>query len=196
MQKAQYTDVNNAPGQHGMESNRLDIVHPLTGNSSSASEDTGRQYRHALGRFATGVAVVTADSGEGPVGMTINSFSSVSLDPALVLWSVGKRSGLYKSFTEASHFAIQVLAETQYEEAMEFTRNAQAFADDRWHIGEDRVPLSHAALARFECQLEALHEGGDHTIIVGRVLRFSQQSGSPLVFTAGEFGTFAANAAK
>lgn len=196
MQKAQLTELKTAHEQYYREPDRLDFVTPLPNEAICPSEGTVRQYRHALGRFATGIALVTADSNKGPVGMTINSFSSVSLDPALVLWSVAKHSGRYKLFTEARHFAIQVLAENQYQEAMDFTKDAQAFSSDNWLIGEDNVPLSNSALARFECKQEAVYEGGDHTIIVGRVLRFSQRSGNPLVFAAGEFGCFAAHTAK
>lgn len=173
----------------------LGAGYQLHSDTEKPSAETERQYRNALGRFATGVTLVTANSDDGPVGMTVNSFASVSLDPALVLWSVDKKSGRYESFVAAPHFAIHVLAEDQHQAAMDFARDAHAFTSDDWSIGANNVPLSKNALTRFECALEAVHDGGDHSIIVGRVLRFSQRQDLPLIFMAGEFGTFAARPA-
>ena len=154
------------------------------------SDDNKRLYRDALGKFATGVTVITTRTAEGPVGMTVNSFASVSLDPALVLWSVAKSSGRYEVYRKARHFAIHVLREDQAELALDFAKNADAFDNCEWRDNEFGVPLLRHSLARFECVQEATHEGGDHTIIIGRVIGFSKQDGKSLVFASGSFGAF------
>lgn len=189
----QYMDSQYRDGK-SLEVDSLDEGIPVNNDATHSSSDSARQYRDALGRFATGVTLVTTNSADGRVGMTVNSFASVSLEPALVLWSVNKKSGRYETFRDAQHFAIHVLAQCQTQEAMDFSRDAYAFDSDEWFTGENNVPLAKRALARFECVKEAVYDGGDHSIIVGRVVRFSQRQGSPLVFTAGEFGTFAARA--
>lgn len=194
----QCTQLKDLADNRDPEMPEIDILgsgHPLHNTAAKPSAETERQYRDALGRFATGVTLVTANSADGPIGMTVNSFASVSLDPALVLWSVDKKSGRYESFVTAPHFAIHVLAENQHQAAMDFAREAQAFNAEDWYTGEDNVPLAKKALSRFECALEVVHDGGDHSIIVGRVLRFSQRQDLPLVFMAGKFGTFTAHPA-
>ena len=165
-----------------------DTTESQSTNTLSAEET--RQYRNALGKFSTGVAIVTAHTSEGPIGITINSFASVSMSPALVLWSVAKHAGRYDVFKDASEFSIQVLAEDQYEEAMHFAKNADEFDTNSWHLQDGKPPISKSALASFECDREVTYDGGDHTIVVGRVKRYSQRTGNPLIFSAGEFGTF------
>lgn len=142
--------------------------------------DTARAFRDALGAFATGVTVVTTDGHEGPVGITANSFSSLSLDPPLVLWSPARSSRRFPIFAEAPRFAIHVLAAGQEEVARHFTRQPDL-------PPEGLGPV----LARFDCARHAVHEGGDHAIGVGRVLRVWHAPGAPLVFHAGRFGGFA-----
>ena len=159
-------------------------------NAVETSVEHERTYRNALGRFATGVTVVTCNTSQGPVGMTANSFASVSLNPALVLWSVAKKSGRYEVYKNARHFAIDVMRDDQKELALDFARNARAFETCSWEHGDHQVPLLQNCLARFECVLEASHDGGDHTILIGKVLRFAQSAGNPLVFSGGEFGKF------
>jgi flavin reductase (DIM6/NTAB) family NADH-FMN oxidoreductase RutF len=156
------------------------------------SLENKRLYRDALGKFATGVTVVTARTDKGPVGMTANSFASVSLDPALVLWSVDKSSGRYEVFRDAKHFAIHILREDQSELALDFAKNADAFSNCEWRDNEHGVPLLRHSLTRFECDLETTHDGGDHTIIIGRVTGFSKQDGNSLIFASGKFGAFSA----
>ena len=163
---------------------------PPTPRREELSAEAAREYRNALGKFSTGIAIVTAATSEGPIGITINSFASVSISPALVLWSVAKHAGRYDVFKHASEFSIQILAERQYEEAMLFAKKANDFDADAWQLRNGKPPLSNAALANFECEHEVTYDGGDHTIVVGRVKRFSQRAGKPLVFSAGEFGTF------
>lgn len=147
-------------------------------------------FRHALGAFATGVCVVTTIGPDGPVGMTINSFASVSLDPPLVLWSALKSSGRYAAFAGAENFAINVLTANQRDIAAGFTRPGDAFEGLDWTLSDKGMPLVDNALAAFECRLEAQHEGGDHTILIGHVLRAHHGTGAPLVFQGGSFGGF------
>ena len=106
-----------------------------------APQDDPRAYRMALGSFATGVTVVTAASAEGPVGITANSFASVSLDPPLVLWSPAKDSNRYEYFGPAEHFAIHVLDAHQQRICDAFTRDKAAFSGLDWHEGAHGVPL-------------------------------------------------------
>ena len=148
-----------------------------------------RAYRDCLGRFATGVTVVTAATADGPVGITANSFASVSLDPALVLWSPAKGSARFDVFTGASHYAIHVLAAEQTGLARHFARTG-AFGDVPALPGPQGVPLLEGALARFVCRREAVHDAGDHAIVVGRVLEAGQRAGDPLVFLGGAYGAF------
>ena len=146
-----------------------------------------RGFRDALGRFATGVTVVTANSEAGPVGITANSFTSVSLDPPLVLWCPARSSARFRHFHDAAHFAIHVLDSQQQRICDGFTRAADAFAALDWSAGPGGVPLIDGCLARLECRREAVHDGGDHAIVVGRVERASYRDGLPLLFQAGRF---------
>lgn len=142
--------------------------------------DTQRAFRDALGAFATGVTVITTDGPEGPVGITANSFASLSLDPPLVLWSPARASRRFAIFAGAERFAIHVLGADGTEVARHFTRTGD--------LPEGGLG---AVLARFDCARHAVHEGGDHALIVGRVLRAWHAPGAPLVFHAGRFGGFA-----
>ncbi|PVA05451.1 flavin reductase family protein [Thalassorhabdomicrobium marinisediminis] len=152
-----------------------------------APDNDPRAFRDALGAYATGVTVVTVPSEDGPIGITANSFASVSLDPPLVLWSPAKSSNRFKYFSGAPHFAIHVLDGHQQTVCDGFTRDRAAFGSLDWQPDENGVPLIEGCLARFECSLEAEHDGGDHTIIIGRVTRASARSGLPLLFQAGRF---------
>jgi flavin reductase (DIM6/NTAB) family NADH-FMN oxidoreductase RutF len=153
--------------------------------------DTERSFRDALGRFATGVTLVTAAGPHGPVGFTANSFAALSLDPPLVLWSPAKHSQRHGIFTRAEHFAIHVLHEGQLGLMKLFHRGGSGFADVPHATSPEGVPLLSDALARFECARHALFDGGDHSIVVGRVLRAEVRAGAPLVFSAGRYGSFA-----
>lgn len=150
-----------------------------------------RAFRQALGTFATGVTVVTARDEEGePVGMTANSFNSVSLEPPLVLWSVDRRARSAPAFRAARFFAVHVLEEGQAEISNRFARKGEdKFAGLDWRASDAGVPLIAGALATFECRTHAIHEGGDHEIIVGEVDRFAARDGDGLVFAAGGYAT-------
>lgn len=145
-----------------------------------------RTLRDAFGRFASGVTIVTAPSDDGPVGITANSFSSLSLDPPLVLWSPDTGSRRFPYFERAPHFAIHILAAEQAALCHGFSRSAFAFEGAEVTENEHGVPLIGGCLARFECTLRAIHPGGDHRIVVGEVLRAEMREGEALAFYAGQ----------
>ena len=149
-----------------------------------------RAFRTTLGSFATGVTVVTTGTVEGPVGITANSFASVSLDPPLVLWSPAKSSTRYGVFAAAEHFAIHVIGAEQKPVADAFTKARDAFDGLDWAYDPTGTPLINGTLARFLCRTEARHDAGDHLIVVGRVLAATCQDGLPLVFQGGAYGRF------
>ncbi|MCX7889581.1 MAG: flavin reductase family protein [Rhodobacteraceae bacterium] len=157
------------------------------------SPDTARALRDALGRYATGVTVVTALGSDGPVGMTANSFTSVSLDPALVLWCPARHSRRFGAFLAAGTYAIHVLAADQLEIALHFARSGSVEGIAAGETPEG-MPLIPGVLARFDCAAEARHEGGDHAILVGRVLRVATRADAgealPLIFWGGRYGDF------
>lgn len=144
-----------------------------------------RDFRNALGNFPTGVTVVTALAPDGkPIGVTIGSFSSLSLDPPLILWSLSLSSGSVETFRQASHFSVNVLAADQQELSERFAaQNGDRFTQLPVTNGLGGVPLIDGCCAWFECSNETDYPGGDHVIFVGRVERFSQgPSDSPLIF--------------
>ncbi|KMK66733.1 flavin reductase family protein [Puniceibacterium sp. IMCC21224] len=159
-------------------------------NFDPATEDP-RAFRDALGRFGTGVTVVTCDTADGPLGITANSFASVSLDPPLVLWAPAKTSSRYGFFAAAQDFAIHIMGAEQGPLCSGFARDGTAFGNGDWERGPTGVPLLSGCLSRFECTKIAEHDGGDHTIVVARVTRVSTRPGAPLLFFSGTYGGFA-----
>ena len=155
-------------------------------NSFDPSSDA-KAFRNALGAYATGVTVVTVPSADGPIGITANSFASVSLDPPLVLWSPAKSSKRFNYFTGAPHFAIHVLDAHQQQCCNEFTKDKSAFGGLECSENAHGVPLIEGCLARFECDLHAEHDAGDHSIILGHVTGATVRDGLPLLFQAGRF---------
>ena len=153
-------------------------------------EGNPRALRNALGRYATGVTVVTCSTAEGPMGFTANSFAAVSLDPALVLWSPAKASGRFAHFATAQHYAIHVLEAAHADWPLRFSRGGEGFHGLSHEVNTESVPVIHGALARFDCVQHATHDGGDHLIVVGRVLRAAYREGAPLVFSQGGYGRF------
>lgn len=147
-----------------------------------------RALRNALGCFSTGVTVLTVITSDGPMGMTVNSFASVSLDPPLILWSVSKHSGRYDPFTRTDYFSVNVLCDQHVDTANRFATGATDFSADVWTHGTFNTLNLKDALASFECSIEALHDGGDHTIVVGRVEHAIIGNGEPLLFYKGQFG--------
>jgi flavin reductase (DIM6/NTAB) family NADH-FMN oxidoreductase RutF len=153
--------------------------------------ETVHDFRHALGRFVTGVTVVTCAGPRGPVGITANSFASVSLDPPLVLWSPSRRSGRFPVFVAAPRYAIHILDREQEALARHFTRHGHLPQGMAWAEGDAGLPVLPDCLARFDCQAEAAHDGGDHVILVGRVRHARVRPGAPLAFLGGIYGGFA-----
>lgn len=147
-----------------------------------------QKFRHCLGQFATGVTVVTADAGGTPVGMTVNSFASVSLEPPLILWSIGAASRSYPAFAAAEHFAVNVLADDQIALSRHFSCSGEdKFATVSWRAGVTGSPILAGVAAVFECTKEAEHKGGDHLIIIGRVRRAAHFHRATLLFAQGRY---------
>lgn len=153
-------------------------------------EDSGRALRSALGTFPTGVTVITAPAtSNGFVGVTANSFNSVSLDPPLVLWSLDRQSLSLGSFRESGFFAVNVLAADQSDLSVRFARRGvDKFDGLDVDIGAGGCPLLHGCVAYFQCITEKIIDGGDHVIFVGRVIEFDYDPEAPaLAFHRGEY---------
>ena len=151
-----------------------------------------QQFRASLSMFATGVTIVTARGADGTlVGLTANSFNSVSLDPPLVLWSLGKRAGAMPVFSRGSHYAINILAAEQKDLAQRFaTRDIDRFAGMLWREGAGGAPVLDGVAAAFECANRSQYEEGDHVIFVGEVERCTARPGAqPLIFHGGRYFT-------
>jgi len=148
-----------------------------------------REFRTTLGHFPTGVAVVTThDADFGPVGVTVSSFNAVSLEPALVLFSIGKTSPCHRSFDAADGIAIHVLGHGQHELSTRFARGGtEKWAGLDYVRGKSGSPLLNDALAIFECRPYARYDGGDHTIFVVEVQSMRARDGEPLVFCRGSY---------
>jgi flavin reductase (DIM6/NTAB) family NADH-FMN oxidoreductase RutF len=148
-----------------------------------------RALRHALGRFATGVAVITTCTADGKLeGLTVNSFASVSLDPPLVLWCLQRTAPSFASFAAAGVFAVSVLGADQRALSHRFaTAVPHKFGDVAHLVGYGGAPRLADALAWFECRTERTVDGGDHVIFIGRVMRAGYRDGEPLVFSAGRY---------
>ncbi|MCD1618665.1 flavin reductase [Salipiger manganoxidans] len=149
-----------------------------------------RALRDAMGSFATGVTIVTTRSAAGEdIGRTANSFSSVSLDPPMILWSLARSSSSHAAFAEARHFAVHVLAADQDELSGRFAgKSADRFAGLEAERGADGIPLLRHCAARFECRTVYRYDGGDHVIFVGEVTGFQRSDAAPLLFHGGRYG--------
>lgn len=152
---------------------------------------TAPEFRSALGMFATGVTIVTARTAQGDlIGLTANSFNSVSLSPPLVLWSLSRKAGSMPVFEQGSHYAINILAADQRDLAERFaSRTADRYAGVAWREGEAAgAPVLEGAVAVFECYNRSRYEEGDHVIFVGEVERCSVLPGAaPLIFHGGRY---------
>jgi len=153
--------------------------------------DKSQALRQAFGKFATGVAVVTSnDKDNNPIGLTINSFSSVSLEPPLVLWSLVNKSPNLDVFRNASHFAINILASDQTEVSNTFARPSEdRFATIDWFRGIADLPVIRNTIATFECRRTMTIEAGDHVVFFGAVEDCEQCDLEPLLFFSGQYGT-------
>lgn len=149
-----------------------------------------REFRNALGRFATGVCVITANpEGHAPFGMTINSFASVSLEPPLVLWSLQNNSECFAAFEAAKNFTVNILADDQEALSNQYAKKgAHELDTDHYRIGRNGAPVLRGALTSFECDVWNRYDGGDHIIIVGKVVEMEDRpNGNPLLFFSGKY---------
>ena len=154
------------------------------------SSPAARRLREALGCFVTGVTVITTcDGGGEPLGLTANSFSSVSLEPPLVLFSLARTADCFAAFESANTFAVNVLGADQEALSGRFaTKDADKWSGTAWRPGRGGCPLIDGAIATFECRVAARHEGGDHVIYVGEVIGFAHgRDGDPLAFFRGRY---------
>ena len=159
-------------------------------NASPDSQSVA--LRNALGSFATGITVVTAlGVNEQKIGMTVNSFNSVSLNPALVLWSIDKKSNCFSDFIKAKSYAIHVLSHEQQAISDQFALSGEdKFSNLQCTSGLNNVPILPDFSACFECSIEHQFEGGDHIILVGKVIKFEDRGSQPLVFYRGNYTSF------
>lgn len=148
-----------------------------------------RQLRNALGRFTTGVTIVTCCDAQGTfVGLTANSFNSLSLEPPLVLWSLRTASPALAPFVAAQRFAVNVLAESQVDLSRRFASKVDdRFAEGAWALGEQGAPVLAGCAAVFECESVSHQVAGDHHLFIGRVLACSEAPVAPLLFQAGHY---------
>ncbi|MFD1218352.1 flavin reductase family protein [Microbulbifer celer] len=172
-------------------------TNPATATETTPEGQTpaerARALRDTLGQFTTGVTVVTTvDSSGEPVGMTVNSFNSVSLDPALILWSIDRSALSYSAFTQGQGFAVHVLKGDQQHVSNLFAgRGADKFGQVKWHTGPGGIPQLDDCAALFHCRRVQNIDGGDHTILLGEVVEFSATGGDPLVFHCGRYRALA-----
>ena len=156
--------------------------------SKTSKPPSAPQFRKALGAFATGVTIVTTRAGDQDIGLTANSFNSVSLDPPMVLWSLARDSLSLPAFLAGDHFAVHVLSAAQEPLSKLFAaRGENKFKDLPVIRGHGGVPLLSDCAARFQCRTAYRYEGGDHMIFVGEVLEFDQSELAPLVFHGGRY---------
>lgn len=148
-----------------------------------------RHLRNALGRFTTGVTIVTCCDADGRfVGLTANSFNSLSLDPPLVLWSLRSASPALTAFMAAPRFAVNVLSEAQVDLSRRFaSRSEDRFDEGAWALGEQGAPVLGGCAAVFECESVSHQEAGDHQLFIGRVLACAESPVPPLLFQAGHY---------
>lgn len=151
----------------------------------SASEES-KAYRTALGTFATGIAIVTANIDGRWIGITVNSFSSISLSPPMIMWAPDKSSRRHDLFASAKNFAVHVLSADQRHICDAFVKSADAFDGLHVELSGEGVPLLKHTLAAFECELDSIIDAGDHSIILGKVDRVHHKPGEALVFCAGQ----------
>ena len=149
-------------------------------------------FRNVLGHFPTGVTAVTAVNNGKPIGMAIGSFTSVSLEPPLVAFLPGKESGSWKEIREAGSFCVNVMGQDQMEVCGVMASRAEdKFADVEWSPAGSGSPIISGSIAYIDCDIEMIHDGGDHDIVIGRVLKLEvMDSKSHLVFFQGNYGTF------
>lgn len=161
---------------------KLDQFHAVDPNEP-------KKLRNLLGQYATGVTIITTRGQDGrKIGMTANSFSSLSLDPPLILWSLSKTAPSLPDFNAADHFAIHMLAQEHHALSNHFARgSADKFEGIAHANSEEGIPLLDNALVTLVCENHQQLDGGDHIIFIGKVSRYHQREGEPLVFHGGQY---------
>ncbi|MCJ7672900.1 MAG: flavin reductase family protein [Acidimicrobiia bacterium] len=152
-----------------------------------------KEFRAVLGQFATGVTIITATHDGEPVGVAANSFTSVSLDPPLVLFCVATTSSTWPRIEQARKFAVNILGEHQEDLSNLFAqKGADRFGQTEWHLGVGGSPVLHDTLGYIDCEFWHEYDGGDHIIVVGRVVDLAvQRDAGPLLFFRGKYGRLA-----
>ncbi len=148
-----------------------------------------RDIRNVMGHFATGVTVITTkDKTEKPFGLTVNSFTSLSLNPPLVVVCIDRTVDCYPCFEESKLFAVNILSEEQEELSRRFaTKGIEKFEGIKWHRGKNSVPLLDGTLGALECNVAQSYEGGDHTIYLGEIVTATAFGDRPLLFFKGKY---------
>lgn len=155
-----------------------------------SSPDKVDSFKEAMANYPTGVTVVTTiDEKDNPIGLTVNSFASVSLDPLLILWSIDKRVSTYESFQKVDKFAVNILADDQADIATLFaSRNTDRFANCEWDLSATQLPIIHGAAATLQCNVFKRIEAGDHTIFIGEIAEITVEKRPPLVYHGRKMG--------
>jgi flavin reductase (DIM6/NTAB) family NADH-FMN oxidoreductase RutF len=161
--------------------------------TTAAKDDVVGAFRRCVGSFPTGVCVVTSEREGRPAGMTLNSFTSVSLEPLLVLVSLGHGSRTLEAVRASGRFAVSMLQRGQRQVAVDFATRSEVFPESHVSRGEGGFMLVRHALAHLTCEVDSMVHAGDHDLVIGRVLGFGSGQGEPLVFYAGQFGGVAAD---
>lgn len=151
----------------------------------------GLDLRRAFARFGTGVTIITVHTDAGPVGMTANSFTSISLDPPLILWSPAVSSRRHDAFAGAATFCVHVLGADQLQMAMHFARSGDDFTTHDWHLSPAGAPVLDGCLSVFHCATYAIHPAGDHSLVLGLVTQVDLSSAprKGLIFAEGRYGS-------
>jgi flavin reductase (DIM6/NTAB) family NADH-FMN oxidoreductase RutF len=165
---------------------------PANELASDSSVIDPRDFRNALGTYATGVTIITAAAVDGkPYGLTCNSFASVSLNPPLVLWSLGMFSQGLSVFQNASHFTVNILGASQQALATKFAKSGDdKFLGVEWSPGLGNAPILKDSIASFQCRAANRYYGGDHVIFLGAVEAYAYNQHEPLLFARGGYGRF------
>jgi 4-hydroxyphenylacetate 3-hydroxylase, reductase component len=172
-----------------MEAPQQSACQAITVVNEGDPQQDGRAFRRCLSEYATGVTVITARHTGGLAGVTANSFSSLSMDPPLIMWAISRTSRSFDSFRSAESFAVHVLAADQIAISRRFSGADQdKFSGLPWSPGRSGAPLIDGVAARFECRREAIYEGGDHIILVGRVEYYTHYETEGLLFARGAYG--------
>ncbi|MET3907564.1 flavin reductase (DIM6/NTAB) family NADH-FMN oxidoreductase RutF [Bradyrhizobium sp. S3.3.6] len=168
------------------------VPDPANEFASDKSQIDPRDFRSALGTYGTGVTIITATAADGkPYGITCNSFASVSLNPPLVLWSLGVYSSSLSVFQNASHFTVHVLGTSQQALANKFAKPSEdKFAGVDWMPGLGNAPVLAESVANFQCRSVNRYYGGDHVIFLGAVEAYAYNAKEALLFARGTYGRF------